>query len=248
MTIASEITRINNNIADAYTAASGKGATLPATQNSANLATCIGSITTGGGGGGGGDVTLTRFKDDTNTEIGTYYCNFTDANNTTYKVILLDAVYRSDSAQWCDDISASVTNMPQYQDLLTTNVWESKETATQNTQLILDYCTTNNYTSAACNHCRSKSFTVDGTTYYGQLPNIIEVMEIARNYNSFDAMDTTASSYTSTNFSTASRLIWSSLQSYYMNAWCLSNIGRIETYRKTTNNILTCPVLEIPLS
>ena len=47
MSIASEITRINNNIAAAYTAANGKGATLPVTQNSANLATCIGSIQTG---------------------------------------------------------------------------------------------------------------------------------------------------------------------------------------------------------
>ena len=47
MSIASEITRINNNIASAYTACNGKGATMPATQNSANLATCIGSIQTG---------------------------------------------------------------------------------------------------------------------------------------------------------------------------------------------------------
>ena len=47
MTIASEITRINTNIANAYTACNGKGATMPATQNSANLATCIGSIQTG---------------------------------------------------------------------------------------------------------------------------------------------------------------------------------------------------------
>lgn len=52
MTIASEITRINNNIAAAYTAASGKGATLPATENSDNLATCIGSIPSGGGSTG----------------------------------------------------------------------------------------------------------------------------------------------------------------------------------------------------
>lgn len=46
MTIASEITRINNNIADAYTACNNKGATIPATQNSANLATTIGTIPT----------------------------------------------------------------------------------------------------------------------------------------------------------------------------------------------------------
>lgn len=49
MTIASEITRIQNNIAAAYTAADAKGATMPATQNSANLATCISSISGGGG-------------------------------------------------------------------------------------------------------------------------------------------------------------------------------------------------------
>ena len=49
MSIASEITRINTNIANAYTACDGKGATMPQTQNSANLATCINSIQTGGG-------------------------------------------------------------------------------------------------------------------------------------------------------------------------------------------------------
>lgn len=52
MSIASEITRINTNIAAAYTALDGKGATLPATQNSANLADTIDTITTGGGGSG----------------------------------------------------------------------------------------------------------------------------------------------------------------------------------------------------
>lgn len=51
MSIASEITRISENIAAAYTALDGKGATLPATQNSANLADTIDTITTGGGGG-----------------------------------------------------------------------------------------------------------------------------------------------------------------------------------------------------
>ena len=49
MTIASEITRINGNIAAAYTALSDKGATMPATQNSANLATTVASIPAGGG-------------------------------------------------------------------------------------------------------------------------------------------------------------------------------------------------------
>lgn len=47
MTIASEITRIQNNIADTYTALSAKGATMPATQNSANLAATVESVSTG---------------------------------------------------------------------------------------------------------------------------------------------------------------------------------------------------------
>ena len=53
MSIASEITRISGNIADAYTSLGAKGATLPASgsQNSANLADTIDTITTGGGGG-----------------------------------------------------------------------------------------------------------------------------------------------------------------------------------------------------
>lgn len=51
MSIASEITRISGNIADAYTALENKGATMPSTQNSDNLADTINTITTGGGGG-----------------------------------------------------------------------------------------------------------------------------------------------------------------------------------------------------
>lgn len=47
MSIASEITRIQGNIADAYTEANAKGATMPATQNSDNLASTIATISTG---------------------------------------------------------------------------------------------------------------------------------------------------------------------------------------------------------
>lgn len=48
MSVASEITRIKNNISSAYTALDGKGATLPQIQDSANLANTIESIPTGG--------------------------------------------------------------------------------------------------------------------------------------------------------------------------------------------------------
>lgn len=44
MSVQSQIDRIESNIAAAYTAAAAKGATMPAAQNSDNLATAISSI------------------------------------------------------------------------------------------------------------------------------------------------------------------------------------------------------------
>lgn len=51
MTIASEVTRIKTNIAQAYTTLEEKGATIPEVKNSDNLSDTIGSIATGGGNG-----------------------------------------------------------------------------------------------------------------------------------------------------------------------------------------------------
>ena len=50
MTIASEIQRIQTNIANAYDALEAKGATMPGTENSNNLSSTINSIPAGGGG------------------------------------------------------------------------------------------------------------------------------------------------------------------------------------------------------
>ena len=50
LSIASEIQRIQGNIADAYNACATKGATMPVTNNSASLANTIDSISAGGGG------------------------------------------------------------------------------------------------------------------------------------------------------------------------------------------------------
>ena len=48
MTIASAITNAQQKVANAYTAVSNKGGTLPATQDLSNLPTAIGTISTGG--------------------------------------------------------------------------------------------------------------------------------------------------------------------------------------------------------
>ena len=47
MTIASEITKLNTNMQNAYTACDNKGATMPQAENMDNLATCISTIPTG---------------------------------------------------------------------------------------------------------------------------------------------------------------------------------------------------------
>ena len=198
-------------------------------------------VTEGNEGSGTTDVPLTRISDDNGNEIGTWYMNFADANGNTYKVILLDSQYRNSSTIW-GNIGSTVTNMPLYSDLKSSNIWEAGETATQNTQLILDYYPN----SSACSHCRSKSFTIGGVTYYGQLPNMLEVFYIARNYNRFDAMDTSANSHSSLNFSSA-RFIWASNQMNKNSGWILMPFCTIAGGEKSLTNF-ACPVLEIPLN
>lgn len=245
MSIATAITAAQGKVANAYTAVSNKGGTLPATQNLSNLPTAISSIPSGGGGSGTRDVELTRFKDDNNTEIGTWYMNFVDGGGNEFKIICLDAQYRNASTQWCSNRN-TVTNMPIYNSSY--NLWwydDAMETATQNTQLILDYCSANRYTSSACTHCRSQSFTIDGTTYYGQLPNMREVFDMWRHRVQIEQMDTSASSHSSTNFSSEHN-IWSSSQYSGSIGWYLNGTGVVGNSNKSAN-YFACPVLEIPL-
>lgn len=193
---------------------------------------------------GGKYQLLDRVKDDSNNEIGTVSGFFTDANNVEYAVVCLDAQYRLDGGQYCSDYSTVVTNLPVY-NTSTWGPWEAKETATFNTQKILDFCAANSYTSTACSHCRSQSFTIDGTTYYGQLPNMIELNDIVRNHTAINTADTTASSYTSVDFA-SSKQIWSSSQHSGEEAWLTitytGNMGR--TYKH--GSFCVAPVLEIP--
>lgn len=63
MSIADQITRIKNNIAASYAECSAKGATLPTTENSENLAATIASMT--GGGAGGDSINYTNITGST---------------------------------------------------------------------------------------------------------------------------------------------------------------------------------------
>ena len=189
---------------------------------------------------------LTRISDDNGNEIGTWYCNFVDGSGNEYKVVCLDAQYRNASTQWCSDRN-TVTNMPIYDSNY--NLWwydNAMETATQNTQLILDYCSAGGFTSTSCSHCRSQSFTINGTTYYGQLPNMREVFDMWRHRVQIEQMDTSASSHKSTNFSSV-RVIWSSSQYARANGLSLYSAGTVLNLSKSNGNS-ACPVLEIPLN
>lgn len=175
---------------------------------------------------------LDRVYSDTNVAIGTVSGFFTDKNDVEYAVVCLDATYRNRSAQWAST-SGNVTNMPLYDNW---TIWEAPETATENTTLILA-----SKTSSACTHCRSKSFTIGGVTYYGQLPNIIELVDIARHRTAINAADTSGGSITiATN-----KDYWSSSQYNSDYSWYIEYLGRVLVGDMTSHSYI-CPVLEIP--
>lgn len=185
------------------------------------------------GGSSGKYSLLERISDDSNNEIGTVSGFFTDANDVEYAVVCLDSIYRNTSVQWAS-ATGTVTNLPLYSNW---TIWEAPETATENTTLILA-----SKTSSACTHCRQYSFVIDGTTYYGQLPNIIELVDIARHRTAINTADTSGGSITiATNNS-----YWSSSQNSSNYGWCVLNRGSVSYSSNKTSNYYACPVLEIP--
>ena len=178
---------------------------------------------------------LDRVKNDSNNEIGTVSGFFTDANNVEYAVVCLDAQYRLASGYVM--IPGGSYNVPSYTNI---SLFSAKETATYNTDVIV----ASGYTSTACAHCRSKSFTIDNTTYYGQLPNIVEVIDIARQRENINTLDTSAGSYSSL-IIPISTSIWSSSKYSTTNSYRVSGYGGVSSDNKG-NEYFVVPVLEIP--
>jgi hypothetical protein len=208
------------------------------------LATCIGSIS--GGGSSGRYNLLDRVKDDSNNEIGTVSGFFTDANNVEYAVVCLDAQYRKSmelygGGVWSDS-NGIVTDLPCY-NIVSSNVWEAKETATFNTQKIIDWCSANNHSSSACSDCRSKNFIIGGTVYYGQLPNLVELVDIYKHQTTIDTVDTSASSNPDTLL--RDKECFSSNQYGSSTAWIFSSERDVRSDDKTYERF-TIPILEIP--
>ena len=172
---------------------------------------------------------------------------FKDGNGNKYTVVCLDAQYRLSSAAW-SSVAGSVTNLAEYSmngagvDLVTNKY---TDTATSNCDKILAWCTAGGYTSAAVSHCRSKSFVIGGTTYYGQLPNLCELFYMCANRAEISNADTSKSSYSSLDIATLASRTWSSSQYASNLAWLIYSYGTVSTTTKTSSYFVA-PVLEIP--
>lgn len=191
--------------------------------------------------GGSKYTLLSRVKDDNNNEIGTVVGYHTDANNTEYAIVCLDAQFRLSSGQYLSN-SVAITGLPSYTN---PSVYGARETATFNCDKILAKATASELTSTAVSHCRSKTFTIDSVQYAGQLPTLMELLKIFEFMTEVNAADTSASQYSglllSTSYST-----WSSSQYDDFYGWVLGQNGR--TFGNSKNNgYFVAPVLEIPI-
>lgn len=236
-TIAEKLTTINDALGDIKTAIEGKGVTP--TGDITTYATAIGNIS--GGGSSGKYQLLDRVKDDSNNEIGTVSGFFTDANDVEYAVVCLDAQYRDYPLTFLsyDDGRTGLTRY--------TNeaIFSARETATFNTQKLLNYCSSYGYTSEACSHCRNLSFAIDGTSYSGQLPNSTEVLNIFIYRTKINSLDATASQPNAhiipTNTETLTSNIGASGKCWKVTAYGFQPYG-------SESDGYVIPVLEIPLN
>lgn len=194
---------------------------------------------------GGGNHTRYKlfdrvYADSTGDSIGTVCGFYKDSNLVEYAVICLDATYRLAQGQWAASTEV-IPNMPLY------GTWNSNingtETATQNCDLILA-----SGESTAVSHCRSQSFSIGGTTYYGQLPNICELLMILGTHTILYNMDPTVLSAASgLNFVNSGfpSNAWSSSQNTANYGWAIYGSGNMNGSTKIFK-FFVCPVLEIP--
>lgn len=180
---------------------------------------------------------LERVVADDETEVGTVVGFHYDADGKEYAVIALDAKYRLASAQWLD-ANVSVPDLPSYSNI---GAYGARETATFNCDKIMAF---EGHTSAAVQHCRAQTFTIDGTEYAGQLPTLMELLKIYEFMAEVNAADTSAEDHASLVLKSATN-VWSSTQSNGNYAWYMSSTNYTNTNSKTFAYFVA-PVIEIP--
>lgn len=185
---------------------------------------------------------LDRVREDVQGDtIGTVVGFHIDANDVEYAIVALDAAYRLASGQYIS-ANSSVTNLPQYQNA---GVYGARETATFNCDKIMDWVNgATGRSSTAVEHCRSKSFTIAGDTYVGQLPTLMELLKVLEFREAVNTADPTATDNPTLVVPNATSM-WSSSQYSNNYGWSVTNLGFPNSNAKS-NNCFVLPVLEIP--
>lgn len=241
MSIATAITAAQGKVADAYTAISNKGGTLPATQNLSNMPTAIASIPA---------IStqkyhiLDRVKDDNNNDIGTVVAIRIDANNNEYAVVVLDGQYRP-SIDTYNYLNADVfvSGLPVYPYLL--NAVGSQETAKYNDDQLETFLAGQpSLSSDALTYCRNMSFVIDNTTYYGEIPTFPELVAIMMYKDQVNTLDTSQSSqYIAVNKNYLSSTQYNTVSPY--DIWAIMS-GEFTHWYKNSSSYSLLPVLELP--
>lgn len=187
-------------------------------------------------GGSGKYELFQRVKDDNNVEIGTVVGFRKDSNNNEYAVVCLDKTYRSISYFTILSTATQITDLPHYTSM---SAYEAPETATYNCDKILAQATASGLTSGAVSECRSHSFVIDGITYYGQVPSLVEMVYILLNRTTINTKDPSGSISTNSSF-------WTSNAAEGTSMWAYRYWGELEQRVQTQNAICVMPILELP--
>lgn len=178
-----------------------------------------------------------------------FVCYFNSTNPETnvdqkYAVFVLDAKYRS---FYEDSIQLSVSGLPKYSS--STAALDAKESATYNTDFIINSSDNNTYFLAARN---AATIFLGGVTYSSQFPNIYEMQQIYNNKTVLNSIDTTASDYPN------HALDYNRILYYISSTEAPSGTAQYRYFINTssgsigstwsTNRALVIPVFEIPVN
>ena len=192
------------------------------------------------GSGSSGRYTIGQIvQDDYGNSIGTVSGFFGTGNNQV-AVVCLNSSYRGTGEYLSGN--AIVTGVPTISDLKVLDESINTLTATTNCTYILNFCAANNVSSGAVSHCRSIYITINNTTYYGQLPNVIEMFDIYKNLSTINDNDDTISTYGKLS---TSDTYWTSNQSSTAYSWFFRSSG-LGTGSKTSGTYKVAPILELP--
>lgn len=187
---------------------------------------------------------FSRVKDDTNTDIGVVGAHFTDANNQKYAAVVLlsPAAYFSPTKLATANTSPGIDVTPRYNDL---SVYTTNITATQNTTAWYDKFITLTDPTTVLTDVRAINYTIENTTYHGQLPNVLEMLDIIKNKQQIETeIGSSVLDYTSLYWTSTVRG-GSSSGAYYLNG-----TGGLISSSTTANSTLKSliAILEIPIN